>query len=339
MTVTRQVEQCGGPPWLPEDTIELTPREAQDLKILSAYVGADATADPESFCREAKRAAEKLPRRIKESLWDFARWGTASGVIVISGVPLGDIPPTPLDNTEHVGERTLLARVQAMFNETLGNMIGYEAEGGGRMFQDMAPSPLAARLQTSLSSEVELELHTEQAFSELRPDYLSLACLRGDPKASTYVFTARDIAMLCGDRLSDLLRQPLWFTDVDESFRSAESAFVHGDTRGPMPILSGAQDDPFVVFDQDLMRGVNQQAQEALETVIGLYPRHRASVVLNPGEILILDNHRAVHGRSPFEPRFDGTDRFIVRSFVVTDLVKSRHARGGDSRVVVGRFS
>ena len=32
-------------------------------------------------------------------------------------------------------------------------------------------------------SGVELELHTEQAFSKLRPDVLSLACLRGNPKA------------------------------------------------------------------------------------------------------------------------------------------------------------
>lgn len=339
MTETKQMEQHGGPPWLPEDTIELTPREAEDLTILSAYVTSDAARDPELFCREAKRAAEKLPRRIKESLWDFARWGNASGVLVISGVPVGRVPPTPLDNSEHIGERTLLARVQAMFNETLGHMIGYEAEGGGRMFQDMVPSPLAARLQTSLSSEVELELHTEQAFSDLRPDFLSLACLRGDPKASTYVLTARDIASLCDDGLGDLLRRPLWFTDVDESFRGAETAFVHGERRGPMPILTGAHEDPFVVFDQDLMRGVNQQAQQALETVIGIYPRHRRSFVLNPGQVLILDNHRAVHGRSPFEPRFDGTDRFVVRSFVVTDLAKSRHARGGDSRVIIGRFS
>jgi L-asparagine oxygenase len=61
--------------------------------------------------------------------------------------------------------------------------------------------------------------------------------------------------------------------------------------------------------------------------------------VLAAGDVLLLDNARAVHGRSPFAPRFDGTDRFVVRSFVTCDLGRSRHARFGDSRMIAGRFS
>ena len=61
----------------------------------------------------------------------------------------------------------------------------------------MVPSRESARTQTSLSSEVELEVHTEQAFSVLRPDYLSLACLRGDPNAHTYLLRAHDIVLAC----------------------------------------------------------------------------------------------------------------------------------------------
>ena len=59
-------------------------------------------------------------------------------------------------------------------------MVSYEAEGNGRLFQDMVPNKELALSQTSLGSKKELELHTEQAFSEMRPDYLSLACLKGD---------------------------------------------------------------------------------------------------------------------------------------------------------------
>jgi L-asparagine oxygenase len=52
-----------------------------------------------------------------------------------------------------------------------------------------------------------------------------------------------------------------------------------------------------------------------------------------------LDNARAVHGRSQFAACFDGTDRFVIRSFVTADLGRSRHARSDDSRVIAGRFS
>lgn len=50
----------------------------------------------------------------------------------------------------------------------------------------VVPNNAQAKLQTSLGSGVELELHTEQAFSNLKPNILSLGCLRGHPDAITY---------------------------------------------------------------------------------------------------------------------------------------------------------
>ncbi|WP_454552611.1 hypothetical protein [Geodermatophilus nigrescens] len=44
-----------------------------------------------------------------------------------------------------LGETTEAARIQAVVNSCLGHMVGYEAGAGGRLFQDMAPSPAMAR--------------------------------------------------------------------------------------------------------------------------------------------------------------------------------------------------
>ena len=319
--------------------VVVTPREADELTKLAMYLTAHPGDDPEAFCKEAKQAARRLPNRIAEALQDFRRGGNAAGRVVFSGLPTGLVPPTPPDNSAHIGELTLLARIQALFSEFLGDMVAYEAEGGGRLFQDMVPSRAAATAQTSLSSAVELELHTEQAFSILKPDYLSLACLRGDPAAHTYLFVAADLlAHLSPEELA-ALREPRWTTGVDESFRMGGQRFVYGDVRGPMPILSGGDDDPFIVLDQDLMRGSDAASQQLLERVLALNGDLRQAHVLAPGEILILDNARVVHGRSIFRPRFDGTDRFVVRSFVTSDLRRSRHARPGDSRMITARYS
>lgn len=319
--------------------IPVTDQEAAQLAALAEQLTADPSADPEAFCREARRAGRDLPPRIAEALWDFRRWGSVSGVLVIANVPVGGAPQTPVDNSRHLGEGTTLAKVQAIFNEFLGQMVAYEAEGEGRLFQDMVPSPKQAAVQTSLSSAVELELHTEQAFSLLRPDYVSLACLRGDAAAHTYVMTARDLVTRLSPDEVAALREPRWLSGVDESFRSGGAQFVEGDTRGPMPILSGSDDDPFIVLDQDLMRGTDDEAQALFAKVIELYRALRHTVTLTAGDVLLLDNARAVHGRSQFEARFDGTDRFVVRSFVTCDLGRSRHARLEDSRVIAGRFS
>ena len=54
------------------------------------------------------------------------------------------------------------------------------------------------------------------------------------------------------------------------------------------------------------------------------------------GDLLIIDNTVAVHGRSPFTPRFDGTDRWLQRTFVVSDLAPSAADRRG--RVITTHF-
>ena len=62
----------------------------------------------------------------------------------------------------------------------------------------------------------------------------------------------------------------------------------------------------------------------------------KTSVVLEPGDLLVVDNNIAVHGRSPFTARFDGADRWLQRSFVVTDLAPSAGQRIG--RVITTEF-
>jgi L-asparagine oxygenase len=48
--------------------------------------------------------------------------------------------------------------------------------------------------------------------------------------------------------------------------------------------------------------------------------RSTEHVILQSGDILVIDNRRAVHGRTPFNPRYDGTDRWLKRALVVTEL-------------------
>jgi L-asparagine oxygenase len=315
-------------------------RDARTLAGLALTVTASPAREPERFCSQAREAASGLPAGLASALDRFAEAGSDTGTLLVhAALPGDEPPPTPPDNTRHVGAATPAARAQAILNHRLGEMVAYEAEGEGRLFQDMVPSRAAAMIQTSLSSGVELELHTEQAFSRLRPDFVSLGCLRGDPRATTYVFPARRLVGLLAPAELEALRSPHWVTEVDESFRLSGTAFEDGDLRGPMPILSGPPDDPRIVLDQHLMRGTTARAQRLLDRVVALYLANRGEHVLGAGDVLLLDNLRTVHGRSPFAPRFDGRDRFVLRSFVVRDLGASAHARPRGGRTIGARFS
>ena len=288
-----------------------------------------------------RASRDLLDAPLRSLLERFRDHGSPTGSVLINLVSSGcvdllsDVPPTPPSNAERVGERTAMAAYQAAINRAIGEMVAYEAEGGGALFQDMVPCLELSCSQTSLGSSVPLEIHTEQAFSDLRPDFLSLACLRGDPDAKTYTLHVRQILDCMDEREASLLREPLWTVGVDASF--VASGLVSGAVRGPVPIVSGPEDDPTLVFDQDLMRGVTAEAEALRRKVVDVYHARRHEHVLGPGDVMIVDNRRAVHGRSSFSPRFDGTDRFIVRSFVVRDLSASEHAREG--RTVMASFS
>jgi L-asparagine oxygenase len=116
-----------------------------------------------------------------------------------------------------------------------------------------------------------------------------------------------------------LLQTPLWKIGVDYSFKLNGNEFIDGNERGPIPIINingeDAEKDLLLVFDQDLMIGVTEEASEIIKKITNIYYKHRIQHCLQPGEIMIINNNKALHGRSGFAPKYDGKDRFLIRCF------------------------
>lgn len=316
--------------------IELTQDEIEILETLASNIKISPSVDPALFCLLAKAYCEYIPQRILNALTDFSIRGSTAGFLLIKTIPVIDPPATPSNNNQKVGETTNLSKIQAIIVSAISELIAYEAEGYGRIFQDVVPVQSMASNQTSVGSNVELEIHTEQAFSKLRPDILSLACIRGDPNAMTHILPVRSIIDNLGH---NKLREPLWKTGVDMSFKLNGHEFIEGDIRGPMPIIHGSEDDPQLTFDQDLMTGITPESDAIIEQIVDVYYKERLSHNLKPGEIILVDNRRAVHGRSPFFPIYDGEDRFLIRCFGIFDYENTRKARPSNSRVVSAIYS
>ncbi|WP_327119837.1 TauD/TfdA family dioxygenase [Nocardia sp. NBC_01730] len=103
---------------------------------------------------------------------------------------------------------------------------------------------------------------------------------------------------------------------------------------GPSPTVCnrrrfGSPADPYLRFDQDYVDwpddvdGISE-AVEALRRVIDESLIH---LPLRSGDFLVLDNRRAVHGRSSFTPTYRGTDRWLKRLNITRNLERSRHLR------------
>ena len=330
--------------------IALNLSEIETLISIANQFTFSPSENPDLFCKEAKTLSLQVPDRIRKSLLSFVlETDSNEGFLLIQNIPIDDsqIPNTPHGNMYKVGETTILARIQAILLNVVGEMIAYEAEGYGRLFQDVVPMKDMSMVQTSLGSRTELEIHTEQAFSKLRPDILSLACLRGDPEARTYILPVEYILENLSTDEIECLREPLWKTGVDMSFKLNGHEFIEGDIRGPLSILncssnntdSPSLEKPIITFDQDLMTGITPESQQMIHKIVDIYYKHRIAHILKPGEIAWIDNRYAVHGRSAFSPKYDGYDRFLIRAFATLDYSKSEYARPDGNRMVYAVYS
>ncbi len=284
------------------------------------------------FVRSAGHAARLMPAAVHDALVDFADDPHQSGALLLRGLPVGQLPATPPTPTapadkDSVSEFTLLTIARR-----LGQPVGYEPEHGGDLIQNVVPTKTALDRQVSTSSQVQLMFHTEAAFHPYRPRYLLLLCLRGDPAAHTTVSSIFEVITQLDDDVVDVLFQPRFRTAVDESYLQGR-----GNSLGAaMPVLVGTRHDPSMIFDADLMVGTDEEADDALRALGNATAACHASVALAAGDLLVVDNSVAVHGRSPFTPRFDGTDRWLQRTFVVSDLAPSAADRNG--RVITTHF-
>lgn len=284
---------------------------------------------PELYCKQMKQLSKLIPENIKLQLNSLVENVTNKSVIIFKCAnhllnEHQNIPDTPPNNKHKIGEKTILAKIQSLLVSFISNLVSYEAEGYGRIFQDIVPDIQMANQQSSVGSNKELEIHTEQAFSKLKPDFLSLSCIRGDNSALTYILPLNTILRYLDEPAKKLLQTPIWKIGVDYSFKLNGNEFIDGNERGPIPIINiNGEDieleaDPKLVFDQDLMIGITEEASDIIKKITNIYYEHRIQHCLQPGEIMIINNNKAVHGRSGFIPKYDGKDRFLIRCFGMT---------------------
>ena len=133
--------------------------------------------------------------------------------------------------------------------------------------------------------------------------------------------------------MRDVLFEPRFRTAVDESYLDGRQNVLGA----PMAVLTGDR-EPAVDGVRRRSDGRHRRerptthCRRSAEAVDALH----TGVVLEAGDLLVVDNAVAVHGRSPFTARFDGTDRWLQRTFVVSDLAPSAADRVG--RVITTRF-
>ncbi|WP_103347650.1 TauD/TfdA family dioxygenase [Amycolatopsis sp. CA-128772] len=266
----------------------------------------------------ARILSGELPERLLAALEDFRRYGNDRGVLVVHGLPVGDLPPTPMVANSVATACAPSVAALLLLLSRLGDPISYPEEKNGALVHDICPVPGEENQQQNTGS-VHFELHTENAFHPGLPDFLGLSCLRPDPDRQARLITSSVLEALPEISPVDLgvLREPRFRTRLAPSFCRGAVERVYLD---PAPLLTGPQKQPTLRVDYDDTMPLDAGARRAMDALHEALQLVRHEHDLAAGSVAILDNRVVVHGRTAFDPRYDGTDRWLQRLFAVTSI-------------------
>jgi L-asparagine oxygenase len=291
--------------------------------------------DPEGDCDRAMTVAYKAFARLPDDqlglILDFGRHVEMPGVALVDNLPVDpDLPPTPADGGPCRGKPTYVAEgVLLGLSGLLGEPVSFTTEKDGRIVHDIIPTERGARTQTSQGSAVFLNFHNDIVhdargrYDISNPDFLVLSCLRADleGEAKTCYADARDILAALDDEVVETLRSPLFRLNAPGGYTRmyADGNEVLSE---PVALIDGPEHAPEIYVAANGVRRLSPEAEHAFDELqrVCRDPQVGQTVTLRAGQALLINNRKGVHSRSPFPARYDGTDRWLQRTYIRRSL-------------------
>ncbi|MEU8462356.1 TauD/TfdA family dioxygenase [Streptomyces sp. NPDC029003] len=316
------------------DAIVLTDAERAELVTVATAVlrATPALIDDPAWLDTVRDASAALPRTVLAALRRFRHDAGPDGVLLLRNMPVvADEPlpetPTVPGSVERVPAVASTLVTAAMIQ--LGEVIAYRSEKTGALVQNVVPVPGSERSQSNAGS-VLLELHVENAFHDNKPDYVGLLCVREDPTGDAKLCTSsvRRALPLLSEHTVSVLAAPRFLTEPPPSFGDLNSVTpAH-------PVLVGDPRDPNILVDFAATHPLDDEAKAALGELREALMRTMSALALRVGDLAVVDNRLAVHGRTSFTPRYDGQDRWLHRVYAHLDHRRSRVDRKGGGAVL-----
>ncbi|MEZ0064976.1 L-asparagine oxygenase [Streptacidiphilus sp. MAP12-20] len=307
------------PPRLPISVVDLEPHAAAELARAAGPIRADPYAEGDVFARQVRAAAASLPQGDLTAVVDHFAAQQGSSSLLIRGVPIpASLPRTPAGSFHQQPEArpTGAEPVLALVGARLGEVFAYREWDGAHLVQNRYPVASHHQVQTA-SGANDLVLHTEACFTAYPPDFLALLGLRPDPtgQAVTLVSDIPQALAQLTPAERGALREPLFVFPTDRGSYDHEGRR----TTEPVPLLKDRADGPALEYST-LITAITAPAAAALAALEEALGRCAQSVLLGSGDLLLIDNRQAVHGRTAFRPAYDGTDRWIQRVLLLRQL-------------------
>lgn len=233
------------------------------------------------------------------------------GVALLTGLPVDpDLPDTPQDGRRTKAKTTFVSEgCLNGISKILGlQPVAFDNEKEGDLIHQIAPVPGKEKSVSNQGAGV-FSMHTEGTHMSLPPHVLALVCLRNTEEGATnFTNLVAALAEAPPSVLAEL-RRP--------KFTQSMGVSSGGGGRYPLAITNGPPHDPIYRVDFTDVEATDPASWLALDWLRAAAVRHEEQVVLKPGDMVIMNNHRSLHGRVGFTPDYSANrQRWLQRQYM-----------------------
>lgn len=247
--------------------------------------------------------------------------------LIIRNLPSDRVlPPSPNGNAIN------LDNISVIKSAILGALecmqiypVGYQGEDDHSIFRHVSPKLASVNKVSSYGADIALGMHMDNPHLPLQnepvqkisanPEYLSLTGVRCDVNVPTRIVETADVLSKLPAFVIDELSKPNFLIKRPASF-SDESYQFTGSV-----LVKDKFGKTLCRYDQANVSALSKNAGIALRMFdyVAHLPELAHHILLTKGDLLVFKNQRTLHARDGFSPRFDGSDRWIIRVLGVGD--------------------
>lgn len=218
-----------------------------------------------------------------------------------------EMPPTP--GAYPPPESSQAFQVEAVIGclaQSLGKIFGYR-ENSDHLIYDIYPVRGYEKSSSFVNSRRMLGFHSDgSAHTRLIPDYTLLFCIRNDPLSVNLIADVDDVVRIIPTQVKETLFEPCFRHLVSQSPPSTLCK----------PVLFYENGRLSITYDDQNVSGTDKKSEEAIEFLNQAIAQSAMPVRNYTNSLLVLNNKRCVHARTPFTPRYNGEDRWIKGTYV-----------------------
>lgn len=185
-----------------------------------------------------------------------------------------------------------------------GQIWTHQDEQSGAVIQNVQPSEQYDNSSNYFSSTYPLSIHQDYFFCESPPSLTFIWCINNAERASTVLVDLHQSFLA----LDESTREQLTLPNFAMADYSSNPSWIN------YPVASS--DGFHFRYDEDLISPVTEKASRALDCFIDSVRFHEQDLILEPNDVLMLNNRRCAHGRRPFSALTGENKRWLKRCLV-----------------------